>query len=152
MKSERANVNRPNPDAIKRFLRYVAWSFLISVIFFEGCGQMSVPLNRGYWTIRERQEGATLEMHAEDIWAHGKSTFKKFDPMECKMTPRQKWLTHWSDVECFAEDENGQKWRYTAKYRDTHTTMFFIPFMTGQAPFRKMERISRENTAQEVVK
>ncbi len=72
--------------------------------------------------------------------------------MECKMTPRQKWMTHWSDVECFAEDESGQKWRYTVKYRDTYTTMFFIPFLTGQSPFRKMEIISRENTAQEVVK
>lgn len=117
-------------------------TFLFSVIFFEVFANISgAHSGDGYWIKRQMRENTAIEMHAEDIWQHGRSTLKAFDPLSCKIAPHHDWLGYWSEVSCVSEDENGRRWQYKAKYSTSHTTLFFIPMLINVEPIREMTEI-----------
>ena len=114
-------------------------SIFIEIIFIIGAADN----NKNYWTARFRTENTMLEMFAEDIWLHGRSTFKtEFNPKSCSLTAKDKWLVRWTEVKCVAEDMQGQHWQYKVLYSDNYTLLFFLPFIVNYSqPIRLFEKV-----------
>jgi hypothetical protein len=129
----------------KSFLMLFFSAFFITLCGAEAIFQLSVgDVNVDYWSIRFRKEAAAVEMYGEDIWQHGRRTLKTpFEPTSCSITPHERWLTHWVDVQCLAEDQLGQQWQYTSRYSNTTTPMFGMPFLIDVGPIREIKIIQQ---------
>lgn len=98
--------------------------------------------NKIHYDTRWILENTALEMHAEDIWRHGRSTLKTFDPLSCKVGQHYAWPNEWLEVTCTSEDEAGQYWAYTVLY-GTRSSPFsrLIPFFKDSRTVREMRRV-----------
>ncbi len=134
---------------LKKMIRLFFIAFISTVFLLEANSQILVESYRDtYWNIRFRQEGTAVEMYAHDIWLHGERTLiTVFDPSACTLKSFDKWFAYWSEVSCFAEDKNGQKWQYINRYTDTRTPLFFIPFLITAGPLREFNNISLQSAS-----
>ena len=138
-----------NKREVKIFAVCFFTSFFFITIFFEWLGwslssknQDGKP-NSSYASTRFRTEGTAVELYAEDIWKNGRRTLKTdFDPLECTIRYRKKWLVRWSEVECVADDESGRKWKYKTRYSDNLTSAFFMPFFVDTGPARELKIVN----------
>ncbi|MFS2036051.1 hypothetical protein ACEN8I_18665 [Polaromonas sp. CT11-55] len=139
---------------IRPFLLPFFVAFLTTVCLLEAFCQLSAERRfSGDWDVRFRKEAAAVEMYGEDIWLHGHRTLKTpFDPTSCEITSHNKWHVYWADVQCTAEDQLGQQWQYTARYSNTTTPMFGIPFLVDIGPLREMKVIPAKPSIKETGK
>lgn len=95
------------------------------------------------WTIRQIRENTALEMHIEDIWLHGRSTLKVFDPLSCSIKNHRQWWARWNEVTCISEDTAGQRWRYTVNYGvSSHYLNALNPSLEKKYLLRELKKLA----------
>ena len=131
-------------NSIKKFLLSFFLAFVSSVVLIELLGALHKEPYQDYWMDRWMQENTALEMHAQDIWKHGHSTLKRFDPSACKIARQVNWIGDLDEVTCISDDESGQYWSYAAQYGIYWRTSFFIPLFKYSARYRELKKINEK--------
>lgn len=100
----------------------------LTIEFIENYFLTHAPYDN-YWDNRTRKERVMVDLYAENIWRNGKSTFSHAIKSEsCSLTKMEKFFVRWTEVTCFAIDNNNQSWRKTERFNDMKTSLFLIPF------------------------
>jgi hypothetical protein len=125
---------------IKESAMHLTVGLLFVIIFSELYSLLVFSSPYDEWTILELKERTAVEMHAEDIWKNNRSTLRTFNPSSCINEFHNGWWQTWHEVACFADDDKGKTWRYTARYSLRSS------YLIGWLPFLRDTRASREIT------